>query len=156
MNYGSRHFLQRNEYFSASRHIFIIMPNNALINENSSWIPSVPLIHCDVFHAKRCSNKCIFSIASLSALFPVTRIRFLLLTSNNMYVNAARTNHDTPNPINIVSNGLRVYVKTRQDQILFIQLQTHKCTRGHSKFTFYINTNRHIIYAIQHHKIINK
>jgi hypothetical protein len=39
----------------------------------------------------------------------------------------------------------------RQDKILFIQPQTHRCTRGHSKFTFYINTNRHIIYAIQQH-----
>jgi hypothetical protein len=58
-------------------------------------------------------------------------------------------------------NGVTIIVcslfdKTRQDKILFIQPQTHMCTSGHSKFTFYMNTNSHVIYAIQHHKIINK
>ena len=62
------------------------------------------------------------------------------------------------NMIYLKKTLVKIYSKlvlTRQDKILFIQPQTHRCTRGHSKFTFYINTNRHIIYAIQHHKIIN-
>jgi hypothetical protein len=46
----------------------------------------------------------------------------------------------------------------RQDKARFYlyNLKTHRCTKGHGKFTFYINTNRHLIYAIQHHKLINK
>jgi hypothetical protein len=43
---------------------------------------------------------------------------------------------------------VKIYSKlvlTRQDKILFIQPQTHRCTRGHSKFTFYINTNNNLL-----------